>query len=136
MSPRNVTNIDESQIGALGRSMRKLWNGNDWKLSDEEFEVWRKHLHRGRYTFRDLEDAVFEYVHGGGIYKPRFGDLKTLLRRCRQKRTGEVNNVEELTTITPQGQEQIEVIKGMLEGGPVLSREETIRLYDAMTGRT
>ena len=87
MSPPIKKEFDESAIGALGQHVRALWNANDWKLSDAEFFTWQAHLHDAGYSYGDLEKAVYDYVHQGGIYKPRFGDLRQLLRlhKCRRE---------------------------------------------------
>ena len=87
MSPPGIKQFDESQLGLLGQHVRALWHANDWKISDAEFFTWQEHLHVAGYTFRDLDKAVFEYVHQGGIYKPRFGDLRQLLQRHKRSRT-------------------------------------------------
>ena len=135
MSSPNIKNFDESAIGPLGQRVRALWNANDWKLSDAEFFTWQAHLQDCGYTYGDLEKAMYEYVHQGGIHKPRFGDIRQLLQLHKRRRTGKKKKlvVQDRNT-TSDGLSVTGCIEQMLKELP-LSREKQLELYDLLGGK-
>lgn len=85
MNPRNVKKFDTGKAD-LKRSVMRLWQENDWNMTDAHFEGLRKKLHEGGYRLPDLQQAVTEYTRDDGTHAPRFGDLVIFLRSYRRIR--------------------------------------------------
>ena len=133
MSSPNIKIFGESAIGPLGQRVRALWNANDWKISDAEFFTWQAHLQDSGYTFGDLKNAVYDYVHQGGIHKPRFGDLRQLLRLHKRRREGKQETpIVQDREPTPGVHSVTECIKQIVNGQLPLTREQESKLYDLL----
>jgi len=134
MSAPTIKQSGKSAVGLLGQRVRTLWHANDWKISDAEFFTWQEHLHVAGYTYRDLEKAVFEYVHQGGIHKPRFGDLRQLLQRHKRSRIDKEKKllIRDWNT-TPDELSVTQHIEQILKELP-LTREKELELYDLLRG--
>ena len=129
MSAPSIKQFGESKVGPLGLRVRALWNANGWKLSDAEFFTWQEHLHIACYTYSDLENAVYEYVHQGGIHKPRFGDLRQLLQLHKHRRTGKKKKpaVQDRNTM-PDGLSVTGLIEQMLKDHPLTREKQLARI--------
>ena len=135
MGAPNIRQFGESAVGPLGLRVRALWKANGWKLSDDEFSNWQKHLHVAGHTYSDLYKAVFDYVHRGGHYKPQFGDLKQLLQLYKHKRIGTKKKpTAQDRDTTPDGPTPTERMKQIHKEGP-LTREKKSELYDLLRDR-
>ena len=135
MSAPSIKQFGESAVGLRGQHVRALWHANGWKISDAEFFTWQEHLHVAGYIYRDLEKAVFDYVHQGGIHKPRFGDLRQLLQRHKRSRLDKKKKpVIQDCDRTPDGLSVIEHIEQILKELP-LTRERELELYDTLRGK-
>ena len=135
MSAPSIKQFGESEVGPLGLRVRALWKANGWKLSDAEFFTWQAHLHKADYTYGDLDKAVFNYVHQGGIHKPRFGDLKELLQLYKHKRIGKKKKpAAQDQNTTPDGPSLTERMEQINKEGP-FTREKESELYDLLRDR-
>lgn len=94
MNPQNVTKFDRKKAD-LKRSVMRLWQENDWSMTDAHFEGLRKKLHEGGYTLADLQRAVTEYTRAGGTHAPRFGDLVTFLKSSKAGRNAGTEKLPE-----------------------------------------
>ena len=136
MGALNIKQFGESAVGSLGLRVRALWKVNGWKLSDAEFFTWQAHLHKADYTYGDLDKAVFDYVHQGGIHKPRFGDLKQFLQPHKHRRIDKKKKqVIQDCDAGPDRHLVDERIKQIQNGQPQLSSEKKSELYDLLTGK-
>ena len=135
MSAPNIKQFGESAVGPLGRRVRGLWKANGWKLSDAEFFTLQAHLHKADYTYGDLDKAVFDYVHRGGIHKPRFGDLKQFLQRHKHIRTDKKKKpAVQDRNISPDGPPPSDRMKQIYKEGS-LTREKELELYNQLKGK-
>lgn len=135
MSAPSIKQFGESAVGPLGQRVRALWKANGWKLSDAEFFTWQAHLQDCGYTYRDLEQTMYEYVHQGGIHKPRFGDLRQLLQLHKRRRIGKKKKpAAQDRNTTPDGLPPTKRMLQILNGGPLTPKKKS-ELYDLLRGR-
>ena len=121
----------------LGRKMRDLWGSYDWRLSDDEFNSWRRHLAKMGCTLDDVRSAVFESSHSEqGRFKPKFADLKSTLRRHRDERTGKNKLEKTAHSVTESGLRGLNLMRQLVsdaEARPKLTRDQELNLYHELT---
>lgn len=130
MKSPDVKKFDGQQAD-LRRGVTRLWQENDWHMTDEHFEGLRKKLHEGGYTLADFRQAVTEYTRAGGTHAPRFGDLVSFLRASKAKRSTKQNRLPEPSESERQAAHQ-RLGKLHVDTLPKMPKAEQSALYEQL----